>query len=203
MPDLNPITALGGATPRTIRHGSLALQENAAVALASLALRRGSTQPTLFGLRLPGPGLWVSDGRTAALWTGPGQWLIEGPGRAQSDFAEEVAAVCPCCSVTEQTDGFVTIEIRSCAGEAPIPALMAKLLNLDPSRFGPGVASRTGLEHMSIFVIRRTPDHIAVLGMRSAAGTLWHALETAASRVAELGHDRGGSRRQGFGPNAG
>lgn len=185
MPDLPPLTALGGSVARTVTHGTVTLEENAGLALASLALRRGSTEPAPFGLSLPGPSLWSSNDAAAALWTGPGQWLIEGPGRAESDFAAEVAAAGAGCSVTEQTDGFVAFEIRSAAGEAPILALMAKLVNLDPVRLWPGTATRTGLEHMSVFVIRRAADRLAVIGMRSAAATLWHALETAAARLPE------------------
>lgn len=184
MPDLKPITALGGGTARTVMHCALTLTENTGLALASLALRRGTAEPAPFGLRLPGPGLWASNDNAAALWTGPGQWLLEAPDRAESDFAAEVAAACPGCSVTEQTDSFAAFDVCSAAGEAPIIALMAKLVNLDPSRFGPGTATRTGLEHMSGFVIRRALDRLGVIGMRSAAGTLWHALETAAARLA-------------------
>jgi len=187
VPDLKPLTALGGSTARTVKYGALALEENTGLALASLALRRACTEPAPFGLHLPGPGLWTSSDTAAALWIGPGQWLLEGPGRAETDFAGEVAAACPGCSVTEQTDGFVAFEIRSAAGEAPILALMGKLVNLDPARFGPGTATRTGLEHMSVFVIRRAADRLAVIGMRSAAGTLWHALETAVKRLAVSG----------------
>jgi len=184
VPDLSPITALGGTTARTVEHGALTLEENTGLALASLALRRGTTEPAPFGLGLPGPGRWTGNDTAAALWTGPGQWLFEGPGRAGSDFAATVAAACPGCSVTEQTDGFAAFEVRSAAGEAPILALMAKLVNLDTAHFGPGAATRIGLGHMSVFVIRRATDRLAVIGMRSAAATLWHALETAAARRA-------------------
>lgn len=187
MPDLKPITALGGATARTVKHGALTLEENTGLALASLALRREGAEPAPFSLALPGPGLWVENDSAAALWTGPGQWLVEGPGRAETNFAAEVSAACPGCSITEQTDGFVAFEICSTNGEAPILALMARLVNLDTSRFGPGAATRTGLEHMSVFVIRRAADRLAVIGMRSAAGSLWHALETAVQRLAEPG----------------
>ena len=85
MPDLNPTTALGSATARTVTYGTLTLEENTGLALASLALRSGSKEPSPFGLHLPGPGSWTGDDSAAALWTGPGQWLIEGPGRAESD----------------------------------------------------------------------------------------------------------------------
>ncbi|RWB66290.1 sarcosine oxidase subunit gamma [Mesorhizobium sp.] len=186
MPDLKPVTALGGNDARCVTHGALTLEENVSLALASLALRRGCRQPTPFGLRLPGPGLWVTGGSAAALWIGRDQWLIEGPGQAEEDFAVKVAAQCLGCSLTEQTHGFVAFEICSSAGEAPIHAIMARLINLDPSRLRPGAASRTGLDHMGAFVIRRAPDCLAILGIRSAAGSLWHALETAASRLPEF-----------------
>lgn len=184
MPDLKPTTALGGDTARSVTHGALTVAENADLALASLALRRDAAMPAPFGLALPGPGKWVRAGDVSALWSGPDQWLIEGHGEGETDFAATVVAQCPGCSVTEQTDGFAAFEIRSSAGEAPILAVMAKCVNLDPVRLAPGMGSRTGLDHMSVFVIRRAPDHLAVLGMRSAAGSLWHALETAAARLA-------------------
>lgn len=185
MSELKPITALGGKAARSIRNGVFSLEENPGLALASLALRSGAARPAPFGLDLPGPGGWTTNGAVSAFWTGPDQWMIEAADRAADDFAAELAGQCPGCSVTEQTDGFAAFELRSVSGEPAIGALMARLVNLDPARFPPGSATRTGLEHMSAFVIRRAPDHLAVLGMRSAAGTLWHALETAVSRLAD------------------
>ncbi|MFB9950529.1 sarcosine oxidase subunit gamma [Rhizobium puerariae] len=185
MPDLKPTTALGNDTARKAQHGVLTIEENADLALASLALRRNVTAPTPFGLTLPGSGKWVCNTDVSALWTGPDQWLLEGRGQAEADFAAAVTAQCPGCSVTDQTDGFVAFEILSSAGEAPVLTLMAKLVNLDPARLEPGTGSRTGLEHMSVSAIRRAADRLAVLGMRSAAGTLWHALNTTAARFVE------------------
>ncbi|WP_371823399.1 sarcosine oxidase subunit gamma [Paracoccus sp. Z118] len=181
--DLSPLPATGGAAPATARHGALTLTENDGLALASLALRRGGAQPAPFGLTLPGPGGWAAQGEISAFWTGPDQWMIEGHRLAGMDFAARVAAEASGASVTEQTDGFAAFEIRSSAGEAPILALLAKLVNIDPANLASGRAARTGLHHMSVFVIRRAPDHLAVAGMRSAAGTLWHVLETAVARL--------------------
>ena len=183
MTDLIPLTALGAAAPRQAAIGALRLSENAGLALASLALRAGAPRPAPFGLDLPGPGGWTAGMGTAAFWTGPDQWMIEAEGRAHEDFARALAAEAPGCSVTEQTDGWVAIEIASAAGPAPILRLLEKLVNLDPAGLGPGRATRTGLHHMSVFVLRRAPDRLAVLGMRSAAGSLWHALETAANNL--------------------
>lgn len=183
MPELSPVTALGAVSARSVNRGALALQENSDLALASLAIRRGAPWPVPFGLDLPGPGAWKRQGAVSVLWTGVDQWLVEGHGLAATDFAAELGAKAPGCSVTEQTDGFVAFEIRSTEGEAPILTLLSKLVNLDPERFGPGAAVRTGLEHLSVHLIRRASDHLAVVGMRSSAETLWHALENAMARL--------------------
>lgn len=185
MSDLKPITALGGAVSRAQSFGALGIVENSGLALASLALREGVTPPGPMGLTLPGPGGWVAKGEVAAFWTGPGQWMIEAEGKAEEDFAASLAVQVPGGFVTEQTDGWVAFEISSAAGEGPIRRLMEKVVNVDLAGFAPGCATRTGLEHMSVFLIRRGEDRLAVIGMRTLAGSLWHALETAATRLQE------------------
>ncbi|WP_321364607.1 sarcosine oxidase subunit gamma [uncultured Celeribacter sp.] len=181
--DLTPITALGEAAPRTESFGALTISENAGLGLASLALRKGQSAPQPFGLPLPGVGKAVSMGEYAAFWTGRDQWMIEAVDKAEVNFAAMVKSETPDCSVTEQTDGFTAFEISSTQGAAPIEALMRKLVNIDPKAFGPGQVTRTGLEHMTVFLIRRADDRLAVIGMRTLAGSLWHALAVAARRL--------------------
>ncbi|MES0070483.1 hypothetical protein NKJ73_32910 [Mesorhizobium sp. M0074] len=101
---------------------------------------------------------------------------VEAECRAEPDFDAELKQVARGCSVTEQTDGWIAFEIISRAGSMPLEALLSKLVNIDPADFGPGRATRTGLEHMSCFVIRRGDAHVAVRGARSSAGSLWDAL---------------------------
>lgn len=170
--DLIPITALGATKAATVTHGAVTISELPDMALASLTLRRGATAPH----DLPGVGQAAGN----AFWTGPDQWMIEGPGLAETDFAATLAA--PGCSVTEQTDGFSVVEIT--APVDTLHALMAKLVNLDPLTLSPGSATRTGLHHMTVFLIRRTDTVLAVIGMRSYARALWHALDEAAQRLA-------------------
>lgn len=180
MTDLTPICALGQPQPQSRRIGALTLTENAGLGLASLALRRGAAPPSL-GLALPGPGGWTETGGLAAFWTGPDQWMVEFSGRATDDVAAELAGLAPGCSITEQTDGFAAFEIE---GPAPdLTRLMQKLVNIDTNRFGPGSATRSGFHHMSIFIIRRSETRLAIMGMRSAAGTVWHGLVEAAERL--------------------
>lgn len=182
MTDLGTTTALGLADAAEERLGAFTLRENADLALVSVALRRDTPLPTPFGLTLPGPGEWVAGDGVAAFWTGPGQWMIEAPGAAR-DIAAETALAAPGASVTEQTDAWVVFEIVSHQGGAAVARLLEKLVNLDAGRMCSGFATRTGLEHMSVFVIRRSEERLAVLGMRSAAGSLWHALADAAARI--------------------
>lgn len=183
MSELEPISALGAAEPRVATRGALMLRENAGLGLTSLALRRGAAEPAPFGLALPGPGAFVADAGASAFWTGPGQWMILREGGADEDVAAELAAEAPGCSVTEQTDGWVAVEIATSQGAAPVERLLEKLVNLPPASLSPDRATRTVLHHMSVFVIRRSEDRLAVLGMRSAAGTLWHVLDAAAKRL--------------------
>lgn len=156
MTDLAPLCALGSRTPRVVTFGAIRIAENPDLVLTSVILP---------GADLPEPGCW-SDG---AFWTGPDQWMLERP-------ASEGGIT------TDQTDAWAVFEIE--ANEPALLRLLEKLVNIDLSRFGPGHATRTGLEHMSVFVVRRSVTHIAIFAMRSAAGSVWHALEAAARRIA-------------------
>lgn len=182
MTDLTPLTALGAQAPAQLCAGALTITENMGLALASLSLR-DAPAPIPFGLTLPGPGAWVGGGGVAAFWTGPGQWMIESEGRAESGFAAALAAEAPGCAITEQTDGWTAFEIDG-PPEA-IRALLEKLVNIDAAGFAPGQATRTGLHHMGTFLIRRAEDRLAVIGMRSLAAALWHALTETAKRQGE------------------
>lgn len=181
--DLTPICALGGTVARIETFGGLTIKEDSELGLASLALRKGQSAPQPFGLTLPDVGQAVSKGSYGAFWTGRDQWMIEGQGQGATDFAAALRADASDATVTEQTDGFTAFEITSAQGAAPIEALMRKLVNIDPKALGAGQTTRTGLEHMTVFLIRRADDRLAVIGMRTLAGSLWHALAVAARRL--------------------
>lgn len=182
MTDLVPITALGGSAQRVETFGVLTLRENASLGLASLALRTGQAVPAPFGLTLPGVGGAAFSGPIGAFWTGRDQWMIMAENKAETDFAASLKAEVPQASVTEQTDGWVAFDISARDGAGSVEAAMRKLINIDPKALGPGRATRTGLEHMSVFVIRSAVDRCTFVGMRSYAEALWHALGVAARR---------------------
>lgn len=182
MTDLTPITALGSTTPLSQSFGPLTLAENSDLGLVSLALRMGQAAPKPFGLDLPQPGQSVSGESVSAFWTGPDQWMLEGPGQGDGDFAALVMAQAPGASVTEQTDGFVAFEITAETSDQ-IDRLITKLVNVDPTTFTAGHATRTGLHHMTVFLVRRADTRLAVIGMRTLADALWHALTSTLKRL--------------------
>ncbi|MBT8153664.1 sarcosine oxidase subunit gamma [Epibacterium ulvae] len=183
MTDLSSITALGAQSPWAEIAGALQMSEDTNLGLASLALPKEGAQPSPFDLILPDVGIATTNAGYGAFWTGPNQWMIEGYGHGEPDFAAAVKAQAPDCYVTEQTDGWCAFDVRS-QDDGALDALLQRLVNLDPAALQPGCVARTGLHHMSVFVIRRANDHITLLGMRSLAGSLRHALHTAAHRLA-------------------
>ncbi|ANT63212.1 sarcosine oxidase subunit gamma (plasmid) [Salipiger sp. CCB-MM3] len=182
MADLIPLTALGAEAPRRASFAALTLTERPDIALASLALRKGGTAPQVFGLALPGPGGMVTSGGTAAFWTGPGQWMVMADERAEEDFAAALCAAAPGCSVTEQTDGWVAIEM-DCRTPIAAERFLERLVNLPPEALAPGRATRSMLHHMAVYMLRHSETRLLIWGMRSAADSLWHALESAAARL--------------------
>ncbi|WP_153770685.1 sarcosine oxidase subunit gamma [Labrenzia sp. CE80] len=183
MTDLTPVTALGGTTARVERFGSITISENDDLAFASLAVPRGTEVPTPFGLTLPDAGGLTQADNYGAFWTGPSQWMITGEGRGNLDFAAEVKAACPGCAVTAQTDGWTAFEIEASDGVQSVEALMTRLVNLDQQILRPGHATRTQLHHMSVFLIRRQQGHLAIIGMRTLADTLWKVLTQTLRRL--------------------
>ncbi|MBY5971603.1 hypothetical protein KUV28_04570 [Ferrimonas balearica] len=182
MTDLIPMGALGSPDPERASHGALTLTENTALMLISVATRPGTPAPHPLGLHLPGPGLWSQGQGAAAFWTGPGQWMIETDVPDHAERLRDAIRSAPGARLTDQSDGWVCVEVTSDAGAAPIRALLERLVNLSPDQVAPGHATRTLLHHLGCIVIRRAEDHLAVLAPRSAAGSLWHLLRETASR---------------------
>jgi sarcosine oxidase subunit gamma len=181
--DLQPTTALGATSPRRATFGTLTLAENTTLALASLERRRDGATAGPAGLGLPGPGAMWSDGPVSVFWTGQDRWMVEGGGHALDDFAGGFALAGPGWSITDQTDAWVVLDITSHAGNPPLHGLLAKLVNIDPAVFCKGTATRLLFHYMSIHVLVRDEHQIRVLGIRSSAGSLWHALVLAGSRL--------------------
>lgn len=182
---LAAMSPLGGATPFAETIGALRITERMDVALASLAVRRGCEEAlaaaaAALGLPLPGPARREAGPVLAAFWTAPGQWFVEAPYASHADI---VAALRPAlgaaAALTEQTDGWVRLEL----GAADLAPLLERLCNLDFRAAPDGFATRTVIEHVGVYLLRHGAGEVTLLGPRSSAGSLLHAITTAARAI--------------------
>lgn len=182
---LAPLTALGARAPRLDRIGAVTIAENPDLALASVAQRRGHDLAAMGALPvpLPGPGSRAEgpDG-LGALWLGPGSWMIETRLRPGGDLAAWLKArLGDAGSVTDQTDAWVCFDIEA----ADAGALFERLCILDTRAMDAGHGARSVIEHVGCLILCREPNRrFSVLGPRSSAGSLHHAIVAAAAVLA-------------------
>lgn len=182
MHDLKAITPLGAHSARQDRVGAVTLTEAPEWALASVAARLGQEDACRAALKaligeVPGPGAAVAGAVFGAFWTGPDQWMIEAHYEGHEDLAGEIKAVLKdAASVSDQSDGWCRFDL---VGEG-LNAVLERLCNIDLGAMGAGSARRTVIEHMGCFVVCRAAGaHVSVIGGRSSAGSLHHAILTA------------------------
>lgn len=183
---LKLLNALFGADLRSETVGAVTISENVGVALASLATRRGQADQIAavakgIGLDLPGPARASFSAPYSALWLGPDQWLVMATGDADQDIAAALeAAFGPAASITEQTGGWVCLDVTG----ARLPALFERLCAIDSAAMEPGHGTRTVIDHLGCYIICIDATQFRVFGPRSSAGSLHHALTTAARAIA-------------------
>jgi len=181
VPNLQAITPLGNKEPVTETYGPVTLTEITDIALASVSARLGREQDTAAALETflgtPPPGAAEQCGNNlSAFWMGPDQWMIEAPFETHEDLAARLVGTSPnAYSVTEQTDAWCRFDLKG----PSLPDLFERLCAADTHAFTGGEAVRTSIEHLGCFVLCRTQNHFSVIGPRSSAGSLYHALVTA------------------------
>jgi sarcosine oxidase, subunit gamma len=179
---LKPITPLGHETPHSVTIGPVTISEVADTALASLATRHGEAKAVAdiaetAGIPLPPPGKAAQGATYAAFWLSPDMWMVEAPFATHEDI---VAHLKPhfgeTASLTEQTDAWARFDVTG----DDLPAMFERLCAFDLRAHGPGSATRSVIEHLGCYVVIRASGRLSVLGPRSSAASLFHALETAA-----------------------
>ena len=180
MHNLEPITALGAATPRVDTVAGVTLTENPGLALACVAARRGHEDTCrahlgdLLESSAPAPGQCQLHDPEAAFWMGPDQWMVGAPFDTHEDLTTQLKArFGPSASITEQTDAWACFDLRGNGMEA----VMELCCNINIRAMQKGDATRTSIHHLGCFVLRRDPaDWVRILGPRASAGSLHHAL---------------------------
>ncbi len=185
MANLHALTALGAREAAVVTVGPLTITERFDVALASVAARRGrladlAKAAKTAGLPLPDPARHLAGEVYAAFWTAPDMWLVEAPFASHELIADMLkAALGDAASVTEQTDAWVAFDL-----DAPdLSPLLERLCNVDFPAVALGYATRTMIEHLGCYLVKRGSGAARVYGPRSSAKSLLHALEVAAGSV--------------------
>jgi heterotetrameric sarcosine oxidase gamma subunit len=136
------------------------------------------------GVALTGPGEWAEGAGWRVVWTGLGQWFVEGEGDLVEALAEDAA-------VTEQGDGWAAFRLEGAGAED----VLARLVPVDPdgSAFGEGRVARTALRHVAC-ALSRDAAGFEIMVMRSFAATAAHEIvEAMAGVAARAALTRGGA----------
>ncbi len=181
LPEMKPMTALGGDSPRADTHGPVTLTEVTHLALASVQARLGAEEACrkrlsdLLESDAPGVSELVMHDPEASFWIGPDQWMIGAPHDSHEDLAVQLTTrFGETASITEQNDAWAVFDLR---GE--VAPVMELLCPINIRKMAVHTVQRTAIDHLSCFVTRRATDHLRILGPRSSAGSLHHALVTA------------------------
>ncbi len=183
--DLNPLTALGHDLPEVIAIGPYLIKERFDVALASVAMRRGRDKDLAkaakaAGVPLPAPARAEIVTPYSAFWVAPEMWIVEADFGSHEDIAGHLKLVLgDAASITEQTDAWVRFDISA----ADLSPLLERLSNLDLASLPIGYASRTVIEHLGAYLIKRRETEVTLYGPRASAQSLLHALEVTAKSV--------------------
>jgi sarcosine oxidase, subunit gamma len=183
---LHTLTALGHAQPQVQQIGPFRIAERSDVALASLAIRNGreadlTAAALAAGVPLPDPARAIPGMPFGAFWVAPGMWFVEAPFASHEDIVAHLKrAFGEAASITEQTDASVRFDLSA----PDLAALLARLCNVDFPVAPVGLATRTVIEHLGCYLIRRRADEVTLYGPRSSAQSLLHALQVAAGTVA-------------------
>ena len=179
---LKPCSAFGLDAPTVVQIGPYRIAERLDVALASVATRRDragdlATAAHAAAVPLPQPARAVPGHPFSALWVAPEMWFIEAPFHSHPDIAADLkTALGDAASVTEQTDAWVRFDLTA----PSLTRLLERLSNVDLDAVPVGYASRTVIDHLGCYLVKRAVGDVTLYGPRSSAKSLLHALEVAA-----------------------
>ena len=147
------------------------------VAIATIAAFKGASLRQALGVDLVDGPRAVTAGTTAFIGTAPGRWLATS--QTDSELADTLKGVLNgIASVTEQSDGYVVVDISGPSARKMWGKNVA--IDLDPSVFKQGDAAATVVSYVGVtfWQLDASPSY-RVLVARSYAGALLRILVSA------------------------
>jgi sarcosine oxidase subunit gamma len=144
----------------------------ALVSVSTDAMRTAGVIELLTSMGYPLPGIEQNIGSAGqgAFWMGPHQWMLWHDYRSDPDWAAEIDLQ-GLAATTEQTDAWARFDLSG----SGLLGVMERLCNLDSARIQTGLATRTQIHHMGVFVV--VVDAVAQIYVpRSMADSLVHAV---------------------------
>lgn len=182
---LKQMTALGHHASTIVEIGPLTIKERFDVASASLTIRHNEEANVemiaqSIGINLSAPSRFTFSSIYSNFWIAPSSWMIEASFETHEDLAKRLKQEFGrAASITEQTDGWVRFDIL---GQRQI-CFFERLTAFDLASADIGSACRCTIEHVGCFIVVRDFQVISIIGPRSSAAFLLHALETTAKAV--------------------
>jgi sarcosine oxidase, subunit gamma len=182
---LKTLTALGHDAPVVIEIGPYRIIERFDVALASVATRHGREKHVLKAakaakLPLAGPARAEKGAVYSSFWLSSEQWMIEAAFATHEDIATHLKVIFDdAASITEQTDAWVRLDVSA----PDLNPLFEKLCNVDLATVPGGFATRTVIDHLGCYLIKRAAGEVTIYGPRSSAASLLHMFEVTAHSV--------------------
>lgn len=182
---LTPLTALGELQPLSENFGNISLTEVADIALATFSARDQQQErasrflENYTGAEAPGPGR-MTFGEVECFWLAPAQWMLMADFESHSAMPVDLAMQTRgFASITEQTDGWCRFDLTG----AELCDVFERLCAIPVRSWSGGEATRTIIHHIGCYVLCRSSEHMSVLGPRSSAQSLHHALQAAIKAV--------------------
>ena len=178
MARLIALGAFGDRLP--LQLGDVTCTEVMRDALFCIAPYRGQQQAVSaalkvqLGLRLPAVGRRKTAGDVICQWIGHDAWIVSAP-----------VTLAGLAAVTDQSDGYATLEIAGPSVEAVLAHLVP--LDLRAATFKVNHSARSLLGHLPVAITRTGAQAFEVMVMRSMAASLVHDLQEAMTGVAARG----------------
>ena len=188
MPEfkLAPEPFLGGYSGN---FGANRLEEATDLSIVSIACPQGgrealeSAVSKAWSLRLPAPGRTASAGADGPvlMFTAPDQYFALLPAGGDPPLRHVQTALGDAAYCTDQSDNWVALRMSGPLASAALERICP--VDIDPSAFPAGSATRTVLEHIGGIVFCEEEGRFLLLAPSSFAGSFLHAAETSIKYV--------------------